>query len=395
MKKICFFLISVGVSIAYGQDDRVFMFVKTTEPTDTVYMTRADIDSILIEKNCLQMAPSWIPKRDRMEQWNAPNRLNKNETFDVYYRNHHQWEPIMTKSYRSSFLFDKEIVVDSCSSFNKSLIHYHGLLLEDAREQIRQIVESKKTSSILLYGTSIIEDLVEMLDDTTDTHIPMPFGKVTYNYGDVALMSLLRIVRLPLSQWMNIGEENLYTYFHLHPKARKIVQKKAHEICQKDTSAFNRYLCIPQFFSVKDSTYQPDTGGEIFNFHHPARYDYFAITRIGTEWPMAALANSEVTTPALQTIPSLFMNVLCPYEFGFEDGILTYIALCDGAFGVVTKYGNVSPNKALPQGYPIRKVRHIDGWGYYMPVDKGWYARFNEYPKEGTEVISLFQYKFK
>ena len=121
MKKICFFLISVGVSIAYGQDDRVFMFVKTTEPTDTVYMTRADIDSILIEKNCLQMAPSWIPKRDRIEHWNAPKRLNKNETFDVYYWHHHQWEPIMTKSHISSFLFDKEITVDSASSFNDKI----------------------------------------------------------------------------------------------------------------------------------------------------------------------------------------------------------------------------------------------------------------------------------
>lgn len=394
MKKVFFFFSLLAVSVTYGQSDRVLMFVKTTAPTDTVYMTRDDIDSILVEKNCLLMAPSWIPKRDRMEQWNAPNRLNKNETFDVYYRNHHQWEPIMTKSYRSSFLFDKEIEVDSCSSFNKSLIHYHGLVLEDAREQIRQMVEDGKTSDLLLYGKDIIEDLIALLDDTTDTHIPMPHCNATFNYGDVALMSLLRIVRLPISQWIDIREESLYSYLHLHPKTRIIVQKKAHGICQKDTSAFSRYLCFPQFFPVNDSLYQPGTDGDIFNFHSPTQYDYFSLSCLGTDWPMTALANSEVVTPAQKTIPSLYMDVLCPYEFGFENGILTYLGLYDGAFGVITDKGNISPGQVLPQDYPIKKVKHIEDWGYYMPIGKGWYARFEKHPRKGGAVEMLFQYDF-
>lgn len=394
-KKIFLFLFLVAISVAYGQDDRVFMFVKTTEPTDTVYMTRDDIDSIMVERNCLLMSSSWIAKRDRMEQWNAPNRLNKNETFDVYFRNHHQWEPIMTKSYRSSFLFDKEIEVDSCSSFNKNIIHYRGLVLEDAREQIRQMVESGKKSSILLYGRSIINDLIELLDDATDTHISMPNSNATYHYGDIALMSLLRIVRLPITQWLPVEKESLYAYLHSHPKARRIIQKKACGLCRKDTADFSRYVSIPQFFPVNDSTYQPDVAGDMFDFHHPAKYDYFTITRLGTEWPVAALANSEVTTPTPKTIPSLYMDVLLPYELGFDDAVLTYIALYEGAFGVVSKYGNVSPGQPLPQGYSLKKVKHVDGWGYYLPLGKDWYAFFDEYPKEGTVVKSLFLYRFE
>ena len=215
MKKCFVFLLLFVVSVAFAQTDSVFMFVKTTAPTDTVYMTRDDIDTIFIERNCLLMAPSWIPKRDRMAHWNAPRRLNKNETFDVYYRHLNRWEPVMTKSIYSSFLFDKEIVVDSCSSFNEERIFYHGLTFEDAREQIRQMVEEGKASDLLLYGKDVIEDLIALLDDPTGTSIPMRYSQNTYTYGDVALMSLLRIVRLPVCSWLNIEKDSLYDHLHL------------------------------------------------------------------------------------------------------------------------------------------------------------------------------------
>lgn len=394
MKKVVFFLFLLAFYVAYGQSDRVFMFVKTTAPTDTVYMMRDDIDTIFIERNCLQMAPSWIPKRDRLAHWNAPNRLNQNETFDVYYHHLNRWEPIMTKSIYSSCLFDKEIVVDSCSSFNEKLIFYHGLTFDDARGQIRQMTEEGKTSDLLLYGKDIIDDLIALLDDSTGTHIPMPHCNATYNYGDVALMSLLRIVRLPVSSWLNVEKDSLYYHLHLHPEVREVLKAKAKEMCQEDTTAFGRFLFIPHLCYVKDSTYQADFEGNIFHYRYPERYDYFTIMSLGTEWPAASLANNEVISPSRRKLPSYYHDVLGRFEIGFEGDTLTYIVLCDEMHIIITENGEISTSSPLPAGYPIKDVNYVEDWGYYMPVGKGWYARFSEYPKEGAAVGTLFQYGF-
>lgn len=228
MKSALPFLFLLSVTVVCAQTDSLLMFVKTTEPADTVYMTRADIDSILVEQECLLMGPSWM------------------------------WEPIS----------------------------------------------------------------------------------------------------------------------------------------RKDTTEFSKHLPIPQFFPVKDSTYQPDNEGKIFRFHRPEKYDYHTLTQLGAEWPATAVTNSEVVTPSMQKTPSLQMDGIFTYQLGFSGNTLTYIVL-DDCFGIITKYGRITPGDVLPKGYPVRHVKKIASWGYRMPLGKGWYARFDERPQPGVEVVSIFKFQFK